>query len=87
MDTMYDFDVHPVASRFPQMSGDRYQELVSDIREKGQLHPLVLHNGQLLDGRNRVNACEELGIVPTQVEWDAPDGVSPAEWILSLIHI
>jgi len=83
MDTMYDFDVHPVASRFPQMSGDRYQELVSDIREKGQLHPLVLHNGQLLDGRNRVNACEELGIVPTQVEWDAPDGVSPAEWIVS----
>ena len=65
------------------MSGDRYQELVSDIREKGQLHPLVLHNGQLLDGRNRVNACEELGIVPTQVDWDAPDGVSPAEWIAS----
>ena len=77
------FDVHPVANKFPLMVGNEYQELVADIQERGQLHPVVLHNDQLLDGRNRLKACEELGITPTLIAWDAPDGVTAAEWIVS----
>ena len=65
------------------MVGNEYQELVADIQERGQLHPVVLHNDQLLDGRNRLKACEELGITPTLIAWDAPDGVTAAEWIVS----
>jgi len=77
------FDIHPVADKFPLLLGHDYEELVKDIRSHGQLHPVVFHENRLLDGRNRVRACNELGITPTEIEWDAPDGVTAGEWIVS----
>ena len=76
-------DIHPVAGKFPLLFGRDYEELVEDIRSHGQLHPVVFHDNRLLDGRNRVRACTELGITPTEIEWDAPDGVTAGEWIVS----
>ena len=77
------FDIHPVADKFPLLLGHDYEELVRDIRDHGQLHPVVIHENQLLDGRNRVRACDELNIAPVEIEWDAPDGVTAGEWIVS----
>jgi len=76
-------EVHPVAEKFPLLVGSDYEELVRDIRDRGQLHPVVIHGNQLLDGRNRVRACDELNIAPVEIEWDAPDGVTAGEWIIS----
>jgi len=76
-------DIHPVADKFPLLLGQDYEELVKDIESHGQLHPVVFHENRLLDGRNRVRACTELGITPTEIEWDAPDGVTAGEWIVS----
>jgi hypothetical protein len=76
-------DIHPVAEKFPLLFGREYEELVEDIKDRGQLHPVVFHDNRLLDGRNRVRACTELGITPTEIEWDAPDGVTAGEWIVS----
>ena len=76
-------DIHPVAKKFPLLMGHEYEELVEDIKDRGQLHPVVFHDNQLLDGRNRVRACNDLGIAPKQTEWSAPDGVTAGEWIVS----
>ena len=55
---------HPAANSFPMMDKDRYGELVENIREQGQLEPITLCDGMILDGRNRYKACLELGIEP-----------------------
>lgn len=39
-----------------------FQELVQDIGKNGQLVPILLRDGKILDGRHRHQACMELGI-------------------------
>ena len=59
-----ELQAHPAACEFPMMDSKRYQELVEDIRDHGQLEPITLFDGQILDGRNRYRACLELEIAP-----------------------
>jgi hypothetical protein len=79
------YKVHPAASLFPLIDGKEFDDLVDSIRRNGVQHPAVLHDGLLIDGRNRMNAVERLkanGVdmrCPT-VEWK-PDGRNLAEWI------
>ena len=54
--------LHPIASLFPEMSDEQYAELRDDIREYGQREPIWTWRGQLIDGRHRQQACEELMI-------------------------
>lgn len=61
---------HPVAGLFPLMDERSFRELLADIEAHGQLAPIWLHKGQIIDGRNRYRACMELGIEPLLVEWD-----------------
>lgn len=61
---------HPAAELFPLMQGDEFDALVADIREHGQRTPIVMYQGLVLDGRNRLRACEEIGAVPITSEWD-----------------
>lgn len=68
---------HPAAELFPVMLGERFDALVTDIRERGLLEPIVLTNGLILDGRNRYLACLEIGVEPTVEEWNGegtPEG-------------
>jgi hypothetical protein len=58
--------VHPAAEMFPEMGGDEFKSLVEDIRQQGLRTAISTwfdKNEQewLLDGRNRLNALEELG--------------------------
>ncbi len=55
---------HPAAARFPMLSTDRYVSLRESIRAHGLRHPIVICDGMVLDGRNRMKACDELGIEP-----------------------
>ena len=59
---------HPASEAFPLMPPERFSELKSDIGARGQLEPITLCGGLILDGRNRYRACMELGIVPTTRE-------------------
>jgi N6-adenosine-specific RNA methylase IME4 len=58
------FDVHPAANIFPMLDKKRFTELKADIENNGLIHPVILHGGKILDGRNRYKACVELGITP-----------------------
>jgi ParB/RepB/Spo0J family partition protein len=68
---------HPVADLFPMLAGEDLDELTASIQEQGLLQPVVLdEDGRVLDGRNRLAACEPLGVTPEVVIYDGddPDG-------------
>jgi ParB-like chromosome segregation protein Spo0J len=54
--------VHPAADLFPLMSESELRELGEDIKARGLLSPICLDGGKLLDGRNRLDAMELVGI-------------------------
>lgn len=58
------FEIHPAADIFPMMATAAFNELKEDIRQHGQRDYIVLFEGRVLDGRNRLKACQELGIEP-----------------------
>jgi ParB-like nuclease domain len=55
---------HPFASVFPLLEGDDFDSLVADIKTSGLIEPIVLFEGQILDGRNRYQACLKAGVEP-----------------------
>ena len=61
--------VHLTASLFPEMSPEEYASLKADIAEHGLIEPIRTHKGQILDGRHRYKACQELGIKPRFQAW------------------
>lgn len=61
---------HPAADAFPMMDRKRFEEHKADIEVNGQLEPITICDGMILDGRNRYKACVELGIDPITKEYD-----------------
>ncbi len=60
-------NIHPAAGIFPLLEGADFDALCADVRENGLLNPIVLFNGDVLDGRNRYRACEAEGVEPRYV--------------------
>ncbi|CAK0772161.1 ParB family transcriptional regulator, chromosome partitioning protein [Gammaproteobacteria bacterium] len=72
---------HPLATLMPEASPEEYAALRDSIKSVGLKQSLLLWEGQVLDGRHRLRACQELGIEPTTREL-APEEVgdgSPEE--------
>ena len=65
--------IHPVAALFPDMSNADFAALVEDIRAHGLKVPILVHNGQILDGRHRYKACRQLGKPCATVERNGRD--------------
>jgi hypothetical protein len=55
------YPVHPAAELFPMMTGQAYQEFKRLVITHGVRVPIVLLDGKLLDGRNRLRAANEAG--------------------------
>jgi ParB-like chromosome segregation protein Spo0J len=70
----YVAEVHPVASLFPPLPEDELQELADSIRAVGLDQPIVIDGeGRVLDGRNRLAACELAGVEPSFVTYQGAD--------------
>ena len=55
---------HEAANVFPMMDKKRLSELRDDIAKHGLLQPIVMFDDQILDGRNRYQACVDAGAQP-----------------------
>ena len=65
---------HPAAELLPLLTGREYRMLVDSIRTNGLEQPIVLDGSRrILDGRNRLRACEEVGIKPRFTTWKGSD--------------
>jgi ParB-like chromosome segregation protein Spo0J len=78
---MTKLEKHPVADLFPMMSASEFARLKSDIEANGQREDIVVWRGLLIDGRNRLKACEELSIEPQIAE--LMDETDPVQYALS----
>lgn len=81
-DDLFGLEVHPAAALFPMMSMDELSELAEDIKANGLVHPIVLDaSGEvLIDGRNRLKACEIAGVPP---RFENLNGHDPLAYIVS----
>ncbi len=66
---------HPISEIFPAMEGVEFDALVEDIKARGLIHPLVMYQGKILDGRNRWRACVALGVKPKTVDYRGDDPI------------
>jgi N6-adenosine-specific RNA methylase IME4 len=70
-----DLDIHDLCKLFPPMPEDQFGALIDSIRDHGQLTPIVLHEGKILDGRHRYKACINLGIEPLFETYEGEDAL------------
>lgn len=71
---------HALCLLLPEMSRAEFDDLRADIKRNGLNHPVTLYQGQILDGRHRYRACQELGIEARFVEFN---GADPAAFVWS----
>ena len=60
LEVIGNYKVHPAASFFPLIEGEEFDALVMSIKTVGLMNPIVLKDGMLIDGRNRLRAVLEL---------------------------
>lgn len=79
-------EFHPSANLFPALwltDKESYQKLCDDIASNGLLEPIWLHDGLIIDGRNRYMACRDVGVEPAFREWSG-EGGSITQFVISL---
>lgn len=77
------YPLHPAAELFPVMDEVAFTALVADIAAHGQREPILILDGQVIDGRHRLRACEQLGLEPLVRQVSADDG-DPFGLVVSL---
>jgi ParB-like chromosome segregation protein Spo0J len=84
------YKVHPAADVFPMMSDEELAALGEDIKKNGLKHAILglKDSGEVIDGRNRLEAMERAGIYQDpQLVYPMDDGDDPVSFVISLnIH-
>lgn len=65
--------LHPLCSAFPEMLKHEFNKLKGSIKRHGQEMPIMMLDGQVLDGRHRMKACLELNVEPITQEYSGSD--------------
>jgi hypothetical protein len=81
--------VHPAAAAFRMMTEDELQQLAADIKVNGLVYPIVRGDWKeddqsvrgIIDGRNRLRACEIAKVEPSFTEFKGDD---PRDFIVSV---
>lgn len=77
---MTGYPAHPLADIFPLLPEAEVRELADDIVTYGQRMPIVLLDGMVLDGRNRLAACAFAEVEPV---FETYAGDDPLGFVLS----
>jgi len=73
--------IHPAANAFRKMTAGELAALRDDIREHGLLESIKeMPDGSVIDGRHRLQLCEELDITP---RFETVNPSDPASYVLS----
>lgn len=75
------YETHPAADVFPMLEGADLDALAADIKAHGLDCPVVLLDGVVIDGRNRLTACLRSGVEPRFTAYDGPPDV--VRWVVS----
>jgi len=81
-----DFSIHPLADAFPLIEGKEFDELCQSIEDDGLREPIVMQDGVLIDGRNRLRACLHVGVAPDFTEYDEDIEVPEYIWIKNALR-
>jgi len=78
-------EIHPAAALFPMIAESEWPSFVADIGANGQRKPIVRIGDLILDGRNRLRACLEIGIEPRFRAFgeEPSDGADPIAFVVS----
>ncbi|HIC99897.1 MAG TPA: hypothetical protein EYP05_00955, partial [Piscirickettsiaceae bacterium] len=57
-----DLSLHELTNEHPEMVDSEFQRLKESIADIGQLEPILIYRGKIVDGRHRFWAIESLGI-------------------------
>jgi hypothetical protein len=83
-DFMPELELHPICALFPQLAEAELSELARDIKTLGQLEPILLYEGKILDGRNRFLACKLAEVEPWFMPFDpAKAKLTPEQLVVS----
>lgn len=74
-------EYHWAANLFPLIMGEDFSTLVEDIRANGQKQDIDILDGKVLDGRNRLRACNTAGVEPRFRT--LPAGTDPIRYVVS----
>jgi len=80
---------HPIAEIFPLLPDEELEELSRDIEEKGLRSPIMIHEGKILDGRNRYRAIKLMPSWSGKLDlWWLTKylGPDPVEYVISVNH-
>jgi ParB-like chromosome segregation protein Spo0J len=69
---------------FPMLGEDAIKALADDIAANGQKEPILVYGDQVIDGRNRLAACERVGVKPVVMEVGDAEVGDPFAYVLSL---
>ena len=76
-------EIHPYADRWPMRSADEIEAMADSIAANGLRFPIVITpDGVLVDGRNRLRACEVAGILP---RWEVREELTGEDAIVAFI--
>jgi hypothetical protein len=60
-----EMEIHELCAELPEIEGEPFEQLKNDIEKKGLLHPILVYEGKIIDGKNRLRALQALNIEPT----------------------
>ena len=86
-DDPYAMPAHPVAGLFPLMPDDELRDLADDIKKDGLHEPILVYKGMVVDGRNRLKACQLAGrepkFEPAHIGWKHDEEKALFDLVLS----
>lgn len=84
---MLDYDnlqFHPLANIFDLIDGDEFDAFVDMFRKQGLLQQIILHQGMILEGRNRYRAGKQCGHKWTSKDFtELPLTKNPYEFVIA----
>ncbi len=72
---------HPLSAEYEDLTGERWEALVADVKATGfdATRPIILHEGKVLDGWQRLRVCIVCDVEPTCVE--LPSEADPETYV------